>query len=159
MKLRMSKKGVDALISTVLLVGLTVSLVAMIGIWGKNYVSEKAQKEGILAEMRLKCQSMSFDVSYLASSGQSSVTARIRNTGAQNIDGFIFQAKGENDVQPLETTDIIRRGDARELTLTIDAAGIGVINSINIIPRIRAGKGTYVPCTGQHKEARVGAAA
>lgn len=156
MKSGVSKKGISPLIATVLLIGFTVALVALVILWGRGFVTEKAQKEGILAETRLRCQSLSFDVTYLAQAGES-IIARVKNTGAQNIEGFIFRMKGEEEVQPVETTDIIRKADSREIRS--EAVGIGTVSSVEIIPRLRAGKGTYVPCSGQSKEARVKAAA
>ena len=153
MKRKLSKKGVSPLIATVLLVGFTVSLVALVIVWARGFITEKAQKEDILAQARIKCQSLTFDVTYLAQGG-SSLTARVKNTGAQNSDGFIFRIKGADEVQPLETTDIIKRADSREIQTEI-GGDVGIVSSVDIIPRIRAGKGTYVPCSGQHKEARV----
>ncbi len=152
MKKRLSKKGISPLIATVLLVGFTVSLIALVIIWARGFITEKAQKEDILAQARIKCQSLSFDVTYLAQGGSSLVT-RVKNTGPQNIDGFIFRIKGSDETQPLETTDIIRRADSREIQTSI--GDVGTVSTVDIIPRIRAGKGTYVPCSGQHKEARV----
>lgn len=153
MKRGLSKKGVSPLIATVLLVGFTIALIALVIVWARGFITEKAQKEDVLAQTRIRCQSLAFDVTYFSQAG-TSLTAKIKNIGSQNIDGFIFQAKGENEVQPVELLDIIKRADTREVGAAI-SSDIGEVSSVDIIPRIKAGKGTYVPCSGQHKEARV----
>jgi len=40
-KKKFKKKGVSPLVATILLVGFTVALIALIAIWGKRYVEEK----------------------------------------------------------------------------------------------------------------------
>ena len=105
-----------------------------------------------MAQTRIRCQSLSFDVTFFSQTG-TNLVARIKNTGSQNIDGFIWQAKSANEVQPVELLDIIKRADSREVDA--DIVNNGDVTSVNIIPRIKAGKGTYVPCSGQQKEARV----
>lgn len=155
-KLRHIKKKGDVYVSTVLLVGFTISLIALVTVWGRNFITEKAEKEDKLAQARLKCTSLTFDVTYLAPGGDDLV-ARIKNTGPQNIDGFIYRVKGDN-VYPLESMDIVRKAEARELLISLTNTDVSNPRTVEMIPKIRVGKGVYVPCTGQMKEARIGAA-
>ena len=155
MKKGLSKKGISPLIATVLLIGFTIALIALVMLWANKFITEKAMKEDIMAQTRIRCQSLSFDVTFFSQTG-TNLVARIKNTGSQNIDGFIWQAKSDNQVQPVELLDIIKKADTRQVDATIDVAD--TVTSVNIIPRLKAGKGTYVPCSGQQKEARVSAA-
>mgnify|MGYP003943950683 CR=1 FL=1 len=64
MKRRAKKrgKGVSPLIATILLVGFTVSIVALTILWSRGYIEERAEKEEKLSSTKLACEQLKFTV-------------------------------------------------------------------------------------------------
>jgi len=79
------KRGISPLIATVLLIGFIVALVAVVMMWGKGFVMEKAQKEGSLADKQLGCTRVKIDIKKEGNS------IFVLNSGSEPIDGLILR--------------------------------------------------------------------
>jgi len=143
------KKGVSPLIATVLLIGFTIAVVALIVLWGRGYVSEKAEKQGALAEARLKCQSLDFSVMDLKGG-----EITLKNKGTVDIDSFVLRGK-----KGAESADVeIVRQPLKSLSMgsfPISKLNLNNILTMEIIPQLRVSSNVYVPCTAQSVEIRV----
>ncbi|MFH1065080.1 MAG: archaellin/type IV pilin N-terminal domain-containing protein [Nanoarchaeota archaeon] len=157
------KKGVSPLIATTLLVGFTVAVVAMVVVWSRGYIEERAQKEEALANTKLKCENVRFTVEkscLTAATGYLDID--IKNQATQQIDSFILRIKGPAGVEAVEEGPVsgpikgLQTGKMNLGPEKFDVTKVGVGgNTVEIIPMIKAGKGKYVPCSGQMLEARM----
>lgn len=129
------KKGVSPLIATVLLIGFIVALVAVVMLWGKGFVMERAQKEGSLAKKQLACTNVKIDVKQRGSD------MFLINKGIEPIDGLIIR-RGNNIVQckpgskkcdfdklkqleEFEIQNIVGNGDIDIIPALIPEGGVG----------------------------------
>lgn len=82
----MKKRGISPLIATVLLIGFIIALVAVVMLWGKGFIQEKAEKEGELAQAQLSCTRIIMDANILGGK------INIVNKGGTKISGLIIRA-------------------------------------------------------------------
>ena len=78
------KRGISPLIATVLLLGFVVAGASVAFIWGKNFVSQTAQKEGSISQAELTCQKVIISIE------QTNEKFILTNMGSSNIDGLII---------------------------------------------------------------------
>ncbi len=57
-----TKKGISPLIATVLLIGFTVALAAVLMTWGLDYVKKSTEQVGGKTEEYLKCSDLAFEI-------------------------------------------------------------------------------------------------
>lgn len=151
------KKGISPLIATTMLVGFTVAVVAMVVVWSRGYIEERAAKEEVLANTKLKCENVKFTVEEACQTGDT-LDINVKNLASQQIDSWILRIKGDA-VEATEQGVAIKGLETKEINLgpnDYDAAAVGIIQTVEVIPAIKAGKGKYVPCTGQMLEVRAG---
>jgi len=141
-KKRGKKKGISPLIATVLLISFTVVLIVLVVIWGKNYIAEKAEKEGTLSQLRLKCVS---DVRIKVVDVRKDAVD-LENLGSVDIESFNFRAKVDGKIEPDNGLDGLPVGKTE--TFYFDDQAI----EVDIIPQLRPdGRGApRIPCTDQH---------
>ena len=156
----MLKKGISPLIATVLLIGFTVALIAMIIIWGRNFIQERAEKEGLLSEKKLSCSNnVEFTVDKACENNAGTVSLTLKNLKETAIDNFIFRIKGDN-VETITSYEKIDSLGVKNVNIAAQSLA-GVCNSascaktIDIIPQLRVARGVYVPCSSKHLEVRV----
>ena len=156
-KRKLTRKGVSPLVATVLLVGFTVSLVALTVLWSRGYIEERAQKEEKLATTQINCEAVQFMINDAEQFGMSRVDIDVENKASTQIDGFVFRIKGD-EVEALEWRQPLEGIRTMTIQLTdtdFDFAKVGAIQTIEAIPLLKAGQGTYVPCSGKMLEVRV----
>ncbi|MBU4242420.1 MAG: hypothetical protein KKA65_00610 [Nanoarchaeota archaeon] len=152
------KRGVSPLIATILLVGFTVSIVTLTILWSSGYVQERAQKEDKLAEARLNCENIKFTVIEAYQSG-SELFMTLENQAITKIDAFILRIYGDTgEVEAVDLRQNLKELETKKVNLGTADFDVGVVQTIttvDIIPQIKAGKATYVPCSGKHIETRM----
>ncbi len=79
------KKGISPLIATVLLIGFVVAVAAVVMLWGKGFVKERAEKEGALSQAQLECNLIEIEIEEV------SEVYKVTNIGSRTIDGFIIR--------------------------------------------------------------------
>ncbi len=159
MKIRKKRKkhGVSPLVATVLLVGFTVALVALTILWSRGYIEERAQKEEKLSTTKLNCENVVFEINSIEQNGYL-LDINLENKASQDIDGFVFRINGD-ETEVVEWHNTIKSLNRFSLQLgpeDFDASKVGTINTVDIIPLLKAAKNKYVPCSNQHLEVRVG---
>lgn len=152
-KKRLTKKGISPLIATVLLIGFTVAIIALIIIWSRGYVVEKAEKEGALAKAQLECQKTDWTITDASASGDKLVL-NIKNKGTISLDGFLARITDDDgEVAVVEAADKVEGMQMRAVTFEnpaiADALAKGPIEKVFVAFQKRAGKGAYVPCPSQ----------
>lgn len=152
-------RGVSPLVATTLLVGFTVSLVALTILWSRGYIEERAAKEEKMASTKLACERVLFTVTSVEYSGNT-LNIELENKATQKIDNFLFRIVGDAGG---DTVQLKREESISELGSTLislgpsdfDASMIGNAQTVGLIPMLKAGKGTFVPCSAKTIEAKV----
>lgn len=151
-----TKKGVSPLVATILLIAFAVAIIVLVTIWGRNYIEEKAQKEGALAQLESECQNVEFGfVEACRYSILSKVNVTLKNEKTRQIDGFVFQFKMGGDINPVEVLKRISGGETRVLDVAPSNPSFADATSVNMIPRLKAGKDVYIPCSQKAVEVNI----
>lgn len=159
---KISKKGVSPLIATTMLVGFTVAVIAMVVVWSRGYIEERAAKEEALANTKLKCEGVKFTIEEACQVGDGGMGLRVRvkNLAVQQIDSWILRIKGDAGVEATEQGFVVKGLETKNLDMgpesfSMTAIG-GTMNSVEVIPALKAGRNKFVPCSGQMLESRAG---
>nr|MBI4156148.1 hypothetical protein [Candidatus Woesearchaeota archaeon] len=148
-KLRLNKKGISEQIATVLLIGFVIALLVFVILWGRNYIQEKAEKQGKLAEKQLECENIQLEVvnSYKQAD---EIVVTLKNAKNKAIEKFTFRV----GIQGFATSSFDKLDSLSIRQYVVKPAeSIENINSIDIIPWLKVAKGYYVPCSAKHIEA------
>ncbi|MAG50879.1 hypothetical protein CL621_04570 [archaeon] len=129
----MNKKGISPLIATVLLIGATIALAALVMVWSQNLFKSTTDrtKAGIEAEMI--CTEVQFRVDSAVGTDASS-TLRITNNGDHDIVDFIARVYEGEDVElGVLTGDILSSYGSEEYTITYTSTAATQIELIPVI--------------------------
>ena len=86
----MSKKGLSELITTVLIIGFTIVLAAVVMTWGGNFVRTLTQQQAETTTTATSCLQMNFDVADINYDGTlKKVNFKVTNNADNEIAGFI----------------------------------------------------------------------
>jgi len=142
----MKKRGISPLIATVLLIGFVVAAAAVAMIWTKGFVGELQEKRGAEATARLSCET---DIGITVGTVESN-TVTVENLKGR-IDGFLIVIYGPDGSDTFESTIGTDEGGIVDVPYEYDSGVIGGLQTekIDIIPRIKLGKGVYQPCPNQ----------
>src|SRR3989344_1221070 len=67
--MRFNKRGISPLIATVLIIGFTVALAAVIITWGTGFVQKTQEDVGKQADLSVACSTLNFDIESISCSG------------------------------------------------------------------------------------------
>ncbi len=146
---KIQKRGISPLIATVLLVGFVVAATAVVILWTRGFVEELQEKKGTEGSARLSCATDVEiglrDVSF----GAGKVNAVIENK-RERIDGFIFVVHGPAGTDSIESASSVDAGGIGNIEVSYDSTKIGgAPQDVDVIPRLKLGKGVYQPCPDQ----------
>lgn len=154
-----NKKAISPLIATVLIIGFTIVLAAVVIQWGGQLIDKIKGQTDVSSDVSLIC---SGGLSQLSISGDVSQSAAkltkvvIDNTNDQEIEGFLFRVydgTGGINVVDTRTTPSIVTG-----TLPLAAFGVGtytftataIATDLGVIPIIKSSAdGKSYPCSGK----------
>lgn len=92
-----NKKGISPLIATVLLIGFTIVLAALVMRWGTELFEGTAETQECLSLARIDCTELDFSLSATYENETFyNVSLIVRNNGAKDVDNFIFVGVDEN---------------------------------------------------------------
>lgn len=151
------KKGISPLIATVLLVGFTIIIIALIIIWSLDFQGEIIEKEGKLSELKLRCQQfVEIDIPSTPTALGNELIIEIENTGIDEIKGFQFRIHRGGEAVLVKSFESITGGSIKQITLDLGTAPSNV-DELDIIPALRPEglNAPLVPCSNQHKALRV----
>lgn len=140
-----NKRGISPLIATVLLIGFVVAAAAVVMIWTRGFVEELQEKEGGQSSARLSCATdVEIGVRDLTfGSGQMTVVVENKR---EKVDGFIFVVQGSSDSDSVESATTLESGGIANIDLSYDNIKVGQPDKIDVIPRLKLGRGVYQPC-------------
>lgn len=87
-----SKKGISPLIATVLIIGFTIVLGALVITWGTKFFRTTVEDTEKSAAFSLACTSLNFEGT--AKINANSLEVTLSNSNERTIEGFYFVAKG-----------------------------------------------------------------
>ena len=94
----MSKKGISPLIATVLIIGFTVALAALVISWGGGFIRGTTEETELSASQSVKCiTELNFRIKNVSCGGDGgSKTVIIDNMGDVDVKSFIFRVHSES---------------------------------------------------------------
>ena len=147
----MKKRGISPLIATVLLIGFTIVIAALVMIWGSNLVKERAEKIGAKSEAQISCAAkIEIDLKQ-AECSNSKIKVAVENKGTDSIDGFRARIHYGSDVEtktiPLQP--VLKGTSQRTIEIEYDDAKNPT--SVEIIPFVTKQSLSYT-CSEQLKQ-------
>ena len=99
--MKLLKRGISPLIATVLIVGFTIALAAIIISWGQTFTRQIQQDTETWANEQIVCVTeVVFDVSNACDNGTNSVKVTVKNDGSKGIDSFLARSyRAPDDVE------------------------------------------------------------
>jgi archaellum component FlaF (FlaF/FlaG flagellin family) len=150
----LNKKGISNQVATVLLIGFVIALLVIVFLWGKNYIQERAEKQGKLAEKQLDCENLKIEVVNVFQQGNT-LKITLKNTKEQKIEKFIFRVIGTGDVFSTESFDVLESLSIKQYTFDYPEDQVSQVTNVDIIPWLRVARGYFVPCSQKHINAKV----
>ena len=122
----MNNKGISPLIATVLIIGFTVALAAIIITWGSSFVQRTQRQVGEQADFSIVCSQLDFDIISINCEFSGILkTVKFTSGSAQEISDMIIRAYGENnDVVVAQTS----------LSKSLEGFGSATTNPLGLDP-------------------------
>ena len=117
---KFSKRGISPLIATVLIIGFTIVLAALVITWGTKLFQGTVEDTESAAKINLLCTSISYDAS-VSSSGVSDLKVKVNNNKADPLSGVYFVVKSSTystNNKVLSGTGVVNLGNLNCNTLT-----------------------------------------
>ncbi|MFH0752746.1 MAG: archaellin/type IV pilin N-terminal domain-containing protein [archaeon] len=162
----MNKRGISPLIATVLIIGFTVALAAVIMVWGQGFIKDMQQKTESGADVQLVCaQDVAVELSNACLDIDGTVKVTVKNDGSKDIKTLTLRTY----VSASEIgSDILANAEPADPVIT--AFGLETINQaptlpagvlaaavvqVEVIPVVEI-EGKEVPCTQSGSKFPVG---
>ena len=156
--MKMFKRGISPLIATVLIIGFTVALAAIIMTWGTTFSKGMQKSTEATTEEQLACaQDVQIDLSGACIDGVTGVKLTVKNDGSKDIQNISarFYVSGDNVVPlylPGASLPLPAYG-IKSVTLSptgFTGAGIDFndVTLVEVIPVIKVGE-NYLPARQQ----------
>ncbi len=113
--MKKDKRGISPLIATVIIIGLTIVLAALVVTFGTNLVKKTTEDTETQASLATACSNVALNLKLKASVADGSVQVSVDNSGTKKLEGFIFRVYnvGETTVDSFDTSI-----DADQLKIT-----------------------------------------
>lgn len=151
------KKGLSPLIATVLLIGITISMAALVMVWGQDLIKRTTEETGESATTEIKCISRvtlellnasCFDLTTnlpMTPAGTMALTLDNRNEEA--IDGIIVRVYGTgNVVQTRQIPFTLGAFSTDIITFQYGSPIQGGVTKVEVLPQIRLKEGSLKTC-------------
>jgi flagellin-like protein len=107
-----NKKGISPLIATVLIIGFTIVIAALVITWGTNLFKRTQESSGRTSEVSTACAELIIGLNvdvlnlYPAVGTERNMTLKVDNSGTRDMNGFMLRiyGKGETTAQSLDTS-------------------------------------------------------
>lgn len=157
----MQKKGISPLIATVLLIGSTIALAALVMVWAQDLFRDITKDENIRTQLLLKCNTeVKVSIPTQVKCVDPQLEVVIDNQNEADIHGFIFRVfKGEDEVQSIEQDsnnfpNYPLNAFTRNKYLVDVQDGTMGVTKLEIIPKIKMDNGEIKTCA-QNKEVTI----
>lgn len=151
----MKKRGISPLIATVLLIGFTITIAAILMIWGGNLIKERAEKISAKTEAQTSCTAkVEIDLNS-AKCDTGKIKISVENTGSDVID--TFRARIDYNSGDPETKTILsvsKLQQATQTTLDVDYDSSRTPKSVIVFPVLTKQSVSFT-CSEKSKEIEV----
>lgn len=139
----LNKKGISPLIATVLIIGFTVALAAVIMVWGQGFIKGMTEKAEATSTLETICATdVAVDVTNACVTGTTggTVTLTIANNGARALEGLAVRAyRSASDLESVAVpeTDLglpLAAAGADTFTVTLEVAD--TVRQVEVVPTI-----------------------
>jgi flagellin-like protein len=145
----MTRKGISPLIATVLILGFTVALAAVIMIWGQSFTKKMQEATETTAQKQITCSTdVMLEIKHAEVLGNR-VKLVIENGGSINIDKFNIRIYGTEGADSTETSSGLEAYGIRTFEVPFDLLKTGMtIEEIEIFPTITINDESFVYSSG-----------
>lgn len=138
----LNKKGISPLIATVLIIGFTVALAAVIMVWGQGFIKGMTEKAEATSTLETICATdVAVDVTNACITGTTggTVTLTIANNGARALEGLAVRAyRSASDLESvavLETDLPLAAAGADTFTVYLTGEA-STVRQVEVVPTI-----------------------
>ncbi len=162
-----NKKAISPLIATVLIIGFTIVLAAVVIQWGGVLVNGIIGKTDISSDVNFKCSSLS-NLAYSGSVTKTATTisAVVDNKNDQIIEGFVFRVyKSDNSIDTKDTRTVTPSMGTTPLgsfsvgtyivPYTLTGTPAPTLTQLGAIPIVKASDGKPYPCSSTEIKATI----
>ncbi len=139
----MQKKGIEPIITTVVLVTFVVASALAVTFWGKGITKELQSKQGGAAAAALTCTGVNFQVTDTAGG-----SVELDNNGA-DLSGMLLVVSGSGKTNTVFYNQAVERGSSRSYPYT-GIPGVPDVEKIFVVGTV--GQGINRPCSDQKLE-------
>lgn len=147
------KRGISPLIATVLILGFTVALAAVIMVWGQKFTTGMQKQTEGTANTQMSCAAdVDFNIQSVCRTTIGGYTVTVENTRAQRIDGLIVRFYESADT--VQSANMFAAGiGSYEVTSGVYTPSTTPINTVFIeaIPIVTIG-GKQITCSANKQE-------
>ncbi len=138
------KRGISPLIATVLIIGFTVALGAVIFLWGSDFIKGLLGSAEEAQERATSCAAATFKLDDVEQTAEDKLKLTVDNTGQENIKSVIVRITGDKGITSVTEPGLVS-GDKKAYDVTFDPVQVGVVTSIEVIPTLDINKKS-TPC-------------
>ena len=153
----MEKRGISPLIATVLLIGFTITIAAILMIWGGNLVKERAEKISARTEAQTSCTAkVEIGLNSAKCSTEDNkdiVKISVENKGSDIINAFRARINYDGDSETTTTYNLLNPTSQTSLKVEYDTSK-GMPKSVIIFPVLNKQSLSYT-CSEKSKEIEV----
>lgn len=147
---RISKKGVDEKVATILLVGFIIALLIMGFLWGRQLIKQRVSKELALSEKQSQCTDVLITAIEAIQTGDT-ILLTLENKKDIKIEKFTFRIMKDSTAETSDSFEMLNSLEIRRYEITTSSQA----ETVDIIPWIKVAKSNFVPCSQQHVLAKV----
>jgi len=147
-----NKRGISPLIATVLIIGFTVALSAVVMTWGTGFVRDTTTATAEQTNLALSCAKLNFQIDAKCT-GNLVSEIEVSNNGDLQIRGWIFRIARAGGTTPIDVlgtaqTDpgFVSPFGVKKITITDSNPLDEVVESVGAIAKISDSAGNIVTC-------------
>ena len=140
-----NKKAISPLIATVLIIGFTVALAAIVMTWGNNFVKTTQETTGRTVQKQIICtEDVRLDIKGITLLDDK-INLKIENSGTKDIDRITVRFYGSDGTENVETASGLESLEIKTFEIGFNSTKIGTITKIDAFPIINY-QGESVMC-------------
>ncbi|MFH0752124.1 MAG: archaellin/type IV pilin N-terminal domain-containing protein, partial [archaeon] len=134
----MDKRGISPLIATVLIIGFTVALGAIIFLWASGFVDDVKEGTTATSEKSSSCAVTNLKLEGIEQTAPNKLKFLLENIGQSDVDSVIVRITGDKGVASVTKPGVSSAGK-KAFQADFDPAVVGVITGVEVIPNIKVG--------------------
>jgi len=155
----LNKKGISPLIATVLIIGFTIVVAAIVITFGTNIVKTTTENTEVTSELALACQEILVKTRLTTELGAGSLRIAVDNGASKQLEGFVFRVynTGETTVDVLDTNNPssgLATDPPGDYTIASNGIKTFVLdyNEVMVSTPVKVGVKPRITVSGQQKE-------